>query len=255
MAISDLLQGPGEKNKVTDLGVAGFKAASVTRKTVEANATAPTAWLEDGPFVHDHIILDPVTQVVEGEVGDVYLQQSPEFEAFQEAQAGLGQAVGYLPEQTQAQVQRGVALAATVRDGVNQAQQAISAGENVAQYFGLQESEKPLGEQFVDTIMAIRNARQLIQVELSGRKWDNMAIVGVSVTRDNEDRAIAFEISFQQLRFAQTVFQDPSDPFPDAGAGTNGSTQGAKDKGAQSGEETESSALFELGEAFGVIGG
>lgn len=251
MAISDLLQGPGDKNKVTDMGIAGFKAASVTRKTVDAPAQAPTSWLENGSFVNDHIILDPVTQVVEGEVGDVFLQPSAFFEAFQEAQAGLGQAVGYLPEQTQAQVQRGVALAATVRDGVNQAQQAINAGQNAAEYFGLQESEKPLGEQFIDTIFAIRKARQLVQVELSGRTWDNMAIIGLSVTRDKEDRAVSFEVQFKQLRFAETLFVEPSDPFPEAGAGTNGSTEGERDKGAQSGEETESSFLNDTVEAFG----
>ena len=218
---------------------------------MQADADVPTAWLEDGSHVNDHIILQPITHVVEGEVGDVYLRQSPEFELFQEAQAGLGQALGYAPEKTQAQAQKAVELAATVRDGLNRAQQAINAGQNAAQFFGLQDEEKPLGERFVDTLFALRNARQLVTVEFTGRQLDNMAIVGLSVTRDNEDRAVSFEVTFQQLRFTETQFVEPSDPFPNAAEATDGSTESDRNKGTQGGEDTPTSFAFELLGGFG----
>lgn len=244
--VSDFLSELDRREQRDSLGVAGFRAVSVTRKTVEASAQVPTAYLEDGSFANDHIILDPVTQIIEGEAGDLYLQPSAFLEALREIQSGLGGVAGYLPGKTQAQLSRVTALASTIRDGLQLAESAINAGQSALDFFGSEDSEKPIPDQFVDAIFGLRSARALVPVELNGRTWNNMAIVGSSFTRDNEGRMIAFEVSFQQLRFVELEYVDPENPFPNAGEGTNGATQSGRDKGTQSGEQVETSAAFDF---------
>jgi transcription-repair coupling factor (superfamily II helicase) len=243
MSLQKLLQGPGPKEKVETLGVAGFKAAVITQQTIEQNAQAPTAWLEDGSYANDHIILDPVQFTVEGNVGDVYLQSSPTMERYREINSTIGRATTYLPERTQAQISRVEALAATARDALIKANTAVNVGQNVAELFGNQDQSKPLRERFVDTLTALRDNRQLVPIEFENRKYKNMAIVGLSITRDNERRAVEFEVTFKQLRFAETTFTDPANAFPNASQGTDGKTQGARDKGKQSGQEKPTSLL------------
>jgi len=243
MSFQKLLQGPGQKEKVETLGVAGFKAAVITQQTIKQDASAPTAWLEDGSYANDHIILDPVQLTVEGNVGDVYLQSSPTMERYREINSTIGRATTYLPERTQAQLSRVEALEATARDALTKAQTAVEVGQNVADLFGNQDAAKPLREKFVDTLTALRNNRQLVPIEFENRKYKNMAIVGLSITRDNERRAVEFEITFKQLRFAETEFSDPANAFPNASQGTDGKTQGTRDKGKQSGQEKPTSLL------------
>lgn len=251
MPLFDLLKGPGAKEKVETIGVAGFKATVTTRETIEANASAPTAWLEDGSHANDHIILDPITKVVEGNVGDVYLESSPTLERFREIAGPVGRVTPYLPDRTQAQLQRAGDLAATVRDGLIAAQSAVRAGRNVFDLFGNQDDNKPLGEQFVDRLLKIRAARELVPVEFNSKRFDNMAIVGLSVTRDNENgNAIEYEITFQQLRFAETTFADPASGFPNASDALDGKTDGMRDKGVQAGKDAGESLASQIKESI-----
>jgi hypothetical protein len=246
LSVNDLLKAPGKKEKVETLGVAGFKAAVVTEQTLEQNAQAPTAWLEDGSFANDHIILEPVTFSVTGNVGDVFLQTNPRFQRLREINSTLGRVTTYLPGRTQAQIGRVQAFQATARDALIEAQTAVDQGQNVAELFGNQDPEKPLRERFVDTLTAIRNERQIVPVEFEGRRYDNMAITGLSITRDNQQRAVEFEVSFKQLRFAETVYTDPAEAFPNSGQGTGGKTEGARDKGKQSGQEEPTSLISDI---------
>lgn len=243
MSVNDLLKAPGKKEKVETLGVAGFKAAVVTEQTLEQNAQAPTAWLEDGSYANDHIILEPVTFSVTGNVGDVFLQTAPRFQRLREINSTLGRTTTYLPGRTQAQLGRVQAFQATARDALIEVQTAVDQGQQVAELFGNQDQEKPLRERFVDTLTAIRNERQIVPIEFEGRRYDDMAITGLSITRDNQQRAVEFEVSFKQLRFADTVYTDPAEAFPSASQGTGGKTQGPRDKGKQSGQQ-EPSSIF-----------
>ena len=248
MPVEDLLKGLGEKEKVEEVGVAGFKATVVTRQTMEYNASAPTAWLEDGSYANDHIILDPITKTVEGFTGDVFLQSSPALQRYREINSQVGRVSSYLPGRTQAQLGRVNALAASARDALIEVETAVNVGKNALDFIGNQDPEKPLREKFVDALVSIRDNRQLIPVEFESKVFKNMAIVGLSITRDNERRAVEYEITFKQLRFADTIYTDPANEFPEASPGTDGKIEGSRDKGSQSGEEKPSSLLFN---AFG----
>ena len=142
-------------------------------------------------------------------------------------------------------------MAGSAQDAVARVQSAVQAGQNVGQFFGLTDGPKSLAEQFLDALFRIRQARQLIPVEFNGRRLDNMAIISLVTEQNNEVGGIRYEIVFQQLRFKSQEFVDPADAFPNAAEGMEGSTEGQRDKGTQSGDEVDSSLLSDI---FSLVG-
>ena len=79
-----------------------------------------------------------------------------------------------------------------------------------------------------------------------------MYITSLEVTRDNQNKAISFNMEAQEIRFAQTVSMKTS-AAQNAAISTDGQTDGETDKGTQEGEEVEESLSTNLGQMFGWI--
>jgi len=79
-----------------------------------------------------------------------------------------------------------------------------------------------------------------------------MYITSLEVTRDNQSKAISFNLEAQKVRIAQTLFTKTT-AAQNAAIATNGQTDGETDKGAQEGEEVEESLSTKLGQMFGWI--
>jgi hypothetical protein len=79
-----------------------------------------------------------------------------------------------------------------------------------------------------------------------------MYITSLEVTRDNQNKAISFNMEAQEIRFAQTLSLKTS-AAQNAAIATNGQTDGETDKGAQEGEEVEESLATSVGQMIGLI--
>ncbi len=84
-----------------------------------------------------------------------------------------------------------------------------------------------------------------IKISSSLGSFANMYITSLEVTRDNQNRAISFNLEAQEIRTADT-FSMATSAAQNASIATAGQTDGVTDKGTQEGEEvsTKESFLF-----------
>lgn len=260
MAVVDFLNRQVESPGEEEVGIGGFKMLARTRQTFTYTSQAPTAYLEDGSFASDHVVLDPLTLSIEGSVSDVFVEPTAVVEELRRTQGTVGQFAGYLPGRTQSQIQRINGLAVGVLDKARQIDSIIDDGKQALSFLGDQTEEAALRERFVDSMEALHYGKQLVSIDMPFRRFDSMRITSVSFTQDNQREAIQFSIQAQKVRITETRFVELAE-VPAAGGATgagaqagkpaeglNGQTEGETDKGAQEGEDKPQSIL-----SFGAI--
>jgi len=88
------------------VGIGGFTTSATVRERFSRSASVPTTYLENGDHINDHIIRNPLTLSIEGNVSDAFELPNPAIAALQEAQAQVGNITQYAPARTQAQLSR-----------------------------------------------------------------------------------------------------------------------------------------------------
>jgi hypothetical protein len=235
------------------VGIGGYTAFAQVSEKFSRSAKVPTTFLEDGSHVNDHIIREPLTVSIEGNVSDVYAQPSAPVAAFQEAQTQVGNITQYAPARTQAQLSRVSGLVNDFTNAVDRVDAAIDATQGAAKYLGLQDSEAQTNiEAFLKKMEGLQATDKLIKISTSFKNYTDMYITSLEVTRDNQSKAISFNLEAQKVRIAQTSFTKTT-AAQNAAIATNGQTDGETDKGAQEGEEVEESLSTNLGQMFGWI--
>ncbi len=225
----------------TEIGIGGFTAFVRVRERSEYRANLPTSVVEDGSFLNDHILLQPVRLRIEGNVSDVHVRRSQLQERYQRALSETGNITQFAPDRTQAQVSKAAALVNDATDAVRRANSYLEAGVQAINYFGNQDtSAKPIREQFIDEMEAIYFGRQLIAIDMFEpfRQFTGMVITSLVIDGDNETDSVDFTIEAQQIRLAELQYTAIR-----AAAGTGGQTERASDKGAQEGEPVPRSFL------------
>jgi len=235
------------------VGIGGYTAFAQVSEKFSRSAKVPTTFLEDGSHVNDHIIREPLTVSIEGNVSDVYAQPSAPVAAFQEAQTQVGNITQYAPARTQAQLSRVSGLVNDFTNAVDRVDAAIDATQGAAKYLGQQDSEAQTNiEAFLKKMEGLQATDKLIKISTSFKNYTDMYITSLEVTRDNQSKAISFNLEAQKVRIAQTLFTKTT-AAQNAAIATNGQTDGETDKGAQEGEEVEESLSTNLGQMFGWI--
>ena len=254
--IRDYLNGQFAGEPDTDaetVGIGGFTTFAQISEKFSRSAKVPTTFLEDGTHVNDHIIREPLTVSIEGNVSDVYAQPSAPVAAFQEAQTQVGNITQYAPARTQAQLSRVSGLVNDFTNAVDRADAAIDATQGAAKYLGQQDKEAQTNiEAFLEKMECLQETDKLIKISTSFKNYTDMYITSLEVTRDNQSKAISFNMEAQKIRIAQTLFSKTT-AAPNAANATNGQTDDETDKGAQEGEEVEESFATNVGQMFGWI--
>lgn len=259
MAVVDFLnQRFGADAPIEEVGIGGFRLLARTRQTFTYTSQVPTAYLEDGSSASDHIVLEPLTLQIDGSVSDVYVEPSAAVAALRGVQGAVGNFAGYLPGQTQAQLQKLNGLAAQVLDRARQIDRVIEDGKQALSFLGDQRPEEAVGlrERFIDSMEQLHYGKQLIGISMPFRRFDSMRITSIAFTQDNQTEAISFSISAQKVRMTSTEFVE----LEEVEAGTRGAaseglgkqTEAEADKGAQEGEPAARSLL---GSISGIFGG
>jgi hypothetical protein len=235
-----------------EVGIGGFTLFARVSDAASYTAQIPTQVLEDGSIAADHIINDPLTFTISGDVSDTHIRLAPPLTFGIPSDSAAGQVVALLPNRTQSQLNKISAIGQSVMDAVDRADRLINIGQNVFDAFNPSSSSKPLREQFVDFVESVYYGKQLITVDAAYRTHENMGITSLTINRDNQNDSIRFEIVVQKVEFVELIYTDIQQfykaPAPAAKASVAGKTeQGAQNKTAESGSQTKSLASAILG--------
>ena len=235
-----------------EVGIGGFTAFARINEKFKRTATVPVTYMEEGSHVNDHIIRAPITLTIEGNVSDVFVQPSPPVGILQEAQAQVGNITQYAPSRTQAQLSRVSGLVNDFTNAIDKADALIATAQGAAKYLGMQDAEAQSNiESFLGTMEGLQASDKRIKISSSLGSFPNMYITSLEVTRDNQSKAISFNLEAQEIRFTQTISTKTS-AAQNAAIATAGQTDGETDKGAQEGEEVDRSLLSSTLARFGV---
>lgn len=252
MAVVDFLNRAIEREPDEKVGIGGFTMAARVTNTFTLSSEAPTAYLEDGSEVSDHIVLKPLTLNISGKVGDVYRESSKINEALTRAVSKVGVFTGYLPPQSQYALQKANSLAVGVIDKARQLDEALSDGQQILSIAGDQTSGRPLQQQFIDAMEALHYGKQLVSVDMTYRRYDRMRLTQVVISTDGASGEMSFQIQAQRVDKTKTSYVRVSSTSTASGAapapapGLGGQTEGETDKGAQEGAEVEESLLSSI---------
>ena len=225
------------------IGIAGFTMLARVRQSFKYGSEVPTTYLEDGSSVEDHIILNPVTLTIEGEVADIFVQQEPLQELTQSVTSTAGAISIYAPERTQTQRQTVAGIVADVNSAIDTADELINAGGQIADLFGSAGTVgKTLRERFVDTMESLHYGRQVVDIEMPYRTFNNMRI-SVDFEFDNQREAISFKVEAVEVRVADEAVSDVSDLLRNPSPAIDGQAQEQTDKGVQEGTDVGTSLL------------
>lgn len=226
------------------IGIGGFTLYARINETVSRSSRVPTSWLEDGSYAQDQIIVDPLTITISGEVSDVYIERESAIEALTRAQGVVGVVETYLPTRTQSQVQRINSIINDATDKLREVDRAINTGKQVFGFFGAGSGAKTNRELFIDAVELWTDGKQMISIETPYRLYDSMVITSISITRNNEHEALAFNLSAQKIRFAETIYSDTSNYFKNPSSGLEGKTDSVTDNGPQKPKDIDESLLY-----------
>ena len=248
--IKDFIDGHFLPTKTKEIGIGGFTALVRTRERYIRTSSVPTTYLEDGSYINDHIIRDPLEIQIEGNVSDVHIRPSKLLETIKRTQGYIGIITQYIPERTEAQANKVEEITNNFISAVNKIDAAIEAGEQLSGFIGLVDAaSKSNIEAFIGDMESFYQSDELIEIDTISGLHEKMRITHLEVERDNEFNAISFRIEAKQLRFAESIFTKTT-LAPSPSEGTNGATESVEDKGVQDGGEVPTSFLNYLLRVF-----
>jgi len=246
MSIREYLGSQFGSDEQEAVGIGGFTTAARVRERVSRSASVPVTFLEDGSHINDHIIRNPLSLSIDGNVSDSFAMPNPAIAALQSAQAQVGNITQYAPARTQAQISRVSGLANDFTNAIDKVDNFLDSSNRVASYLGLQDdTAKSNIENFIDTMESLQEGEQLISIDMPFRTYDQMYITSLEITRNNQTNALDFTMELQQFRFADTIFAEIV-PAANPSSSTNGQTEGSKDKGVQEGADVTESLATSL---------
>ena len=237
--------------QTTEIGIGGFTAVVRVREKYTLLAEVPDTPVEDGSFVHDHIILKPITLSIEGDVSDVHLRASPITRKFERVQAEIGNLTAqYAPARTVSQLEKVGVLFNNVSDAINRIDNFIDTGSQALDYFGNKDTaSKGLQEQFLDAMESLHNGKQAFTIDMPYRSHQNMVIISLVTETDNETAVTTFTLEAKQIQYAEVIFADISTPAP----GLDDQTKQQIEKGTQEGAAVVESLATQIKSSIGDL--
>lgn len=219
--------------KEEEVGIAGFSLFARINESVEFNSNSVNAVVEDGSFLTDHIINDPIVITVSGEVSDIFLKPRALLPTITRDVSQVVQAASpFIPNRTAAQINRIRRLGAQANELIQRADQVVSLGRQAYDLVERGQRSKGIEEQFVDYMTGIREAKNLIDIETKFKVYRNYAINALVFERDNATNSTRFRITAKEVRIASLLYTDATNFFKNAGSFTP-TVAGESNKGTQ----------------------
>lgn len=244
--IRDYIDGQFRNEKKEEVGIGGFTALARISEKTNRSSEVPTTYLEDGSPISDHIIRNPLTIAIEGNVSDVFVSPSNLIYAVRRAQKQLGVITQYIPDNTVVQLNKVSALATDIISAVDAIDSEINAGQQLSGYLGLVKNAVGNNiKSFVDAMEANFFSSSLLSIDMPYNKYDRMRITNLDIERDNENSAISFRLEAKQINFVKNIFT-PVTPVKAPAENVNGQLDNVTDKGVQEGTTVPNSFLSYL---------
>jgi hypothetical protein len=221
--------------EVQELGIGGFYLFARVSDSTAYDTQAPTSTVEDGSYIGDHLVNEPIKLKISGDVADVFLNPPPRSQSASRLPT-VGVVKALVPGRTVSQAQRVARIVNTASDRYRQIDENIKNGGNAYDFAGNKTGAKPLREQFIDFIESIHYSKQLVTISMPFRTHESMAVTSVTITRDNQRKALSFTLAAQKFRIAKTVFTNLSGFYKKPAPAVASQTGGVSDKGVQSPE-------------------
>ena len=219
------------------VGIGGFTFYASTAESSTKTATVTANPVESGSTVNDHIIKNPATITLSGEIADVFIESPITPLTVQELVPAIGIIQDYLPGRTATQLSKINGLLATVDDYFIAADTAINKGAQLYDYFTGNQADTSITSKFLEFFDQVYESNSVIDVECIDKVFKNMAITSFTTTKININN-YNFTISLQTIVEAETtLIQLVKNASGDATA------QGAdlSDKGTQQTKNTDQS--------------
>ena len=201
-----------EKQKKVEVGIAGFMSMAIVDESFNLKSSAPIYYLEDGSYAQNHIILMPDSIRITGEVGDVWISGDSFKKAQSSITSNIAKVTSYLPDQAQALQQKAAALVNTVTDKLREIDRYMADGAQALEFLGLKAdpSPKDIQEEFLSSMRQLRDTKQLFSVDMPYVQYENMYIENISISRNNQSKALKFDITASKIRIAEKVYSGTS---------------------------------------------
>lgn len=236
MSIQDLKAGEAQalsSSSLEEVGIGGFTLFARVNDQTQYSTASPTSVVEDGSYIGDHLINAPIKVTINGDVADVFYNAPPK-SASESRLPTVGKTSSFLPKRTPSQIQRVAKVVDSAGDRRREINEKISLGSNSGDFIGNKAGGKPIREQFVDFIESIHYGKQLTTISMPYRNHESMAINDVTITRDNQRKALTFSLTAQKFRIAKTIFSDVSRFYKKPAPSVKSQTGKTADKGVQS---------------------
>ena len=167
---------------------------------------APENYVEDGSVINDHIINDPITLSISGDVADIHIK--PKFDDFvletirEKVQFKVINTV--LTKQQQQKIQ-------SVVDKISSVVKLVNKGFDIYNRFN--NRNKPISkartvqDDFFDLLESNYINKRLITIEMPFRNYENMLITSLTITKDNStNQKLKYSLSAKEIRFAELAY-------------------------------------------------
>jgi len=236
MSIQELKVGEDQalsSSSLEEVGIGGFTLFARVSDQTQYSTASPTSVVEDGSYIGDHLINAPIKITINGDVADVFFN-APTPSKSDKRLPTVGLTNSFLPKRTPSQDQRAAKVEDSAGDRRRGINEQISLGKNPGDFTGNKSGSKPIREQFVDFIESLHYGKQLTTISMPYRNHESMAINDVTITRDNQRKALTFSLTAQKFRIAKTIYTDAGRFYKKPAPAVKSQTQGTKDKGVQS---------------------
>lgn len=250
-SIDDFFAGDVEDKPLEEVGIGGFTTLSRVNETVSYTSQAPSTFVENGTSISDHIVLEPLIVTIDGEISDIFIKPSNTFNFIKRVNQLISGTTIFLPSRLTDTTQRINSIINDFGSRIFELQSRVdNYNRQILNIFGNKDLEsKSLRERFVDAMESLHYGRQLVSIDMPFRRYDNMRIIDLQITRNNQDEALKFKITAQKVRIAETFFTEINVKIKNPSTDNNGQSDSEKDKGTQKGEEPneeESSLLSDI---------
>ena len=195
-----------KKDEKQTVGIGGFNLDVRFDSSINFTMVAPENYVEDGSVINDHIINDPITLSISGEVADIHLK--PKFDDFvletirEKVQFKVINTV--LTKQQQQKIQ-------DVVDKISSVVKLVNKGFDIYNRFN--NRNKPISkvrtvqDDFFDFLESNYINKRLITIEMPFRNYENMLITSLTITKDNStNQKLKYSLSAKEIRFAEIAY-------------------------------------------------
>jgi len=195
-----------KKDEKQTVGIGGFNLDVRFDSSISFTMVAPENYVEDGSVINDHIVNDPITLSISGEVADIHLK--PKFDDFvletirEKVQFKVINTV--LTKQQQQKIQ-------SVVDKIQSVVKLANKGFDIYNRFN--NRNKPISkvrtvqDDFFDLLESNYINKRLITIEMPFRNYENMLITSLTITKDNStNQKLKYSLSAKEIRFAEIAY-------------------------------------------------